>query len=209
MAPDHEGILITFEGIDRCGKSTQVARLEKKLQEANIEFETLREPGSTAVSEQIRRILLSVESGDIDSRCELMLYSAARAQLVNEKIVPGLESGKTIIIDRYFDSTTAYQGYGRKLPIDIIENINQLVSQERKPNLTIIIDISPEDAVLRRDEAGRDRLERSSLDFFDRVRNGYLEMAKSDSRFVVIDGNKSIEEIGDEVWAKIAKIIDK
>jgi len=209
LAPDHEGILITFEGIDRCGKSTQVARLEKKLQEANIEFETLREPGSTAVSEQIRRILLSVESGDIDSRCELMLYSAARAQLVNEKIVPGLESGKTIIIDRYFDSTTAYQGYGRKLPIDIIENINQLVSQERKPNLTIIIDISPEDAVLRRDEAGRDRLERSSLDFFDRVRNGYLEMAKSDSRFVVIDGNKSIEEIGDEVWAKIAKIIDK
>jgi len=209
LAPDHEGILITFEGIDRCGKSTQVARLEKKLQEANIEFETLREPGSTAVSEQIRRILLSVESGDIDSRCELMLYSAARAQLVNEKIVPGLESGKTIIIDRYFDSTTAYQGYGRKLPIDIIENINQLVSQERKPNLTIIIDISPEDAVLRRDEAGRDRLERSSLDFFDRVRNGYLEMAKSDSRFVVLDGNKSIEEIGDEVWAKIAKIIDK
>jgi dTMP kinase len=209
LAPDHEGILINFEGIDRCGKSTQVARLEKKLQEANIEFETLREPGSTAVSEQIRRILLSVESGDIDSRCELMLYSAARAQLVSEKIVPRLESGKTIIIDRYFDSTTAYQGYGRKLPIDIIENINQLVSQERKPNLTIIIDISPEDAVLRRDEAGRDRLERSSLDFFDRVRNGYLEMAKSDSRFVVIDGNKSIEEIGDEVWAKIAKIIDK
>jgi len=209
LAPDNDGILITFEGIDRCGKSTQVARLEKRLQDANIEFETLREPGSTAVSEQIRRILLSVESGDIDSRCELMLYSAARAQLVNEKIIPGLESGKVIIVDRYFDSTTAYQGYGRQLPIDIIECINQLVSQERKPNLTIIIDISPEDAVLRRDEAGRDRLERSSLNFFDRVRNGYLEMAKTDSRFVIMDGNKSIEEISEEVWAQVSKVIEK
>jgi len=201
---NHARLLITFEGIDRCGKSTQAGLLEEKFQEERIEYELFREPGSTVVSEQIRRILLSVDSGDMDYRCELMLYAAARAQLVSEKILPALEGGKVVIIDRFYDSTTAYQGYGRNLPIELIESVNTLVTQNTVPDLTFILDISPEDALMRRDEAGRDRLERSSMEFFERVRDGYLELSEKEDRISVIDGNLSIEEIAQKVWEKVS-----
>jgi dTMP kinase len=205
----HRSLFISFEGIDRCGKSTQVARLEKRLCENDLKVSVFREPGSTAVSEQIRRILLSLETGEIEPRCELMLYSAARAQLVNEKIKPALEAGEVIIMDRFYHSTTAYQGYGRGLPINLIQSVNKLVTQGLKPDLTFILDISPENALLRRDDVGRDRLEKNSLEFFERVRQGYLKMAENDSHLIVLDGDQAVEKIEIQVWEKVSSLLRK
>lgn len=192
--------MVSFEGIDQCGKSTQVERLAKRLEARKINFEVYREPGSTTISEQVRRILLSSENKLMEQRCELMLYSAARAQLAAEKIIPALEKGAFVILDRYYHSTTAYQGYGRGLPLDLIERINREVSQGFTPDVTFIIDIAPEAAIHRRDESGRDRLERSTLEFFRTVREGYLKMAETDSRLKVINGRKPPDEIENQVW---------
>lgn len=207
MTKKNKGLFITFEGIDRCGKSTQAQRLASRLQDKKMDVVLFREPGSTVVSEQIRRILLSVENGDIDPRCELMLYSAARAQLVSEQLIPALDKGQIVIFDRFYHSTTAYQGYGRGLSIKTIESINKFVSQGIAPDISFLIDISPEEASLRYDEAGRDRLERSSMEFFKKVHEGYLEMVKKEENLYAVDGTKTIDEIAKEVWKKVSAIL--
>lgn len=207
MKKNNKGLFITFEGIDRCGKSTQAQLLASRLQSMNADVSIFREPGSTVISEQIRRILLSIENGEIDPRSELMLYSAARAQLVSEELIPALEKGQIVILDRFIHSTTAYQGYGRGLSIDMIESVNGFVAQNIVPDITFIIDISPELASLRYDEAGRDRLERSSMDFFKRVHDGYLKMAKEDEKLHTVDGSKTINEISEIIWEKVSKIL--
>lgn len=209
MTRNNKGLLVSFEGIDRCGKSTQSDLLQKRLADENVDVEVFREPGSTGVSEQIRRILLSVENADMDPRCELMLYSAARAQLVSEKIIPALEAGKIVILDRYHHSTTAYQGYGRELPIPLIQSVTEFVARGLNPDLAFFLDISPEDAMLRRDKAGRDRLERASMEFFNRVHQGYLEMAKDDPRLIVLDGNLSVDELEAQIWEKVSQLLSK
>lgn len=201
----HNGFLVSFEGIDQCGKSTQVERLTKRLEMRKIDFEVYREPGSTTISEQVRRILLSSENKLMEARCELMLYSAARAQLVAEKIIPALKNGSFVILDRYYHSTTAYQGFARGLPIDLIKRINKEVSQGYAPDIVFIIDIPPEEAIHRRDETGRDRLERSSLEFFNRVRKGYLKIAETDPNLIIIDGRMSPDEIEKQVWEIITE----
>ena len=203
MSKEHNGFLVSFEGIDQCGKTTQVLSLEKNLEIQKVEVEVYREPGSTPISEQVRRILLATDNRNMERYCEAMLYSAARAQLVGEKVSPALQRGVFVILDRYYDSTTAYQGYGRGIPIEFIDSINRQVSQGIKPDVTFMIDISPEEAIHRRDETGRDRLERSSLKFFNRVREGYLQIAKTDSRFLMIDGLLSPNEIEKIVWDTI------
>ena len=207
MAKKNKGFFITFEGIDRCGKSTQAQYLASRLQDKKLDVVLFREPGSTVVSEQIRRILLSVESGDIDPRCELMLYSAARAQLVSEQLIPDLNKGQIVIFDRFYHSTTAYQGYGRGLSIKTIASINKFVSQGLAPDISFLIDISPEAASLRYDQAGRDRLERASMEFFKKVHEGYLDMVKKEANFFAIDGTKSIEKIAGEIWQKVSALL--
>jgi len=196
---ERKGLLISFEGIDKCGKSTQVERLRSALETKGKSEVIYREPGSTHISEQIRRILLSNDNFQMNAVCETLLYSAARAQLVAEKILPALENGTIVILDRFYHSTTAYQGYGRGLPLDFIDRVNSLVSQEQAPDVTFILDITPEEASKRRDEAGRDRLEMSSLQFFQAVRRGYLQMASADERLLVIDGTLPIDKISDIV----------
>lgn len=194
---NYSGLLVSFEGIDKCGKSTQVELLKNYLAENDLAYKVFREPGSTTLSEQIRRILLSLENSNMDDLCETLLYSAARSQLVVEKVIPALEDGNCVILDRYYHSTTAYQGYGRGIPLDLIERVNTAASRGYVPDLTYILDISPEEASKRRDEAGRDRLESSSLQFFQAVRGGYLEMAGKDERIITIDGTLPMAEIAE------------
>lgn len=205
---NNKGLLISFEGIDKCGKTTQVEILRKALEDSGREVVVFREPGSTNISEQIRRILLSRENFTMNDYCETLLYCAARAQLVTEKIIPSLDSGKVVILDRYYHSTIAYQGYGRGLEMDFINIVTKTIIRDCIPHYTFVLDISPAEASERRDLAGRDRLEMSSLQFFTAVRSGYLEMAKNDERIIVIDGTLPMENIASKIEDKISIIWD-
>lgn len=198
-----KGTLITFEGIDFSGKSVQANLLEETLAARHLPVLFLREPGGAEISEKIRVILLDNANYKMSAMTEVLLYSAARAQIVRESIVPSLEKNAIVICDRYFDSTTAYQGYGRKIDLDFIEKLNKFVIEGAMPDLTFLIDLDPEIALKRKrnNERSLDRLEQEDLEFNERVRNGYLEIAHSQSqRFVIIDGTQSIESIQKEVF---------
>lgn len=191
-------MFITFEGIDFCGKSTQVELLKKYFEEKGKSVKVIREPGGTEISEKIRDILLDKKNNKMFMETELLLFSASRAQLVREKIIPYLEKGNVVISDRFHDSSTAYQGFGRGLPIDSVLSIHSLAIGNTIPALTFIIDIPIEVAIKRKAEKTHqelDRIEVSSNDFFEKVRNGYLTLAEKDKRFKVIDGTQSIETI--------------
>lgn len=202
-----KGLLISFEGIDKCGKSTQVELLRKNLSSMGKNVQVFREPGSTSISEQIRDILLSNDNKEMDILCETLLYSSARAQLVNEKIIPCLKENYIVLLDRYYHSTTAYQGYGRGIKLEFINSVNNVVSQGCTPEITFILDISPEEASKRRSESGRDRLEMSSIQFYREVRRGYLEMAAEDARLNVIDGTIQIKEIETIILNKVKECL--
>lgn len=191
-------MFITFEGIDFCGKSTQVELLKKYFEKKGKSVKVIREPGGTEISEKIRNILLDKKNNKMFMETELLLFSASRAQLVREKIIPFIAEGSIVISDRFHDSSTAYQGFGRGLPIDAVLNVHKLSIGETIPNITFIIDIPVSVAVNRKAEKTHqelDRIEVSSNDFFEKVRNGYLTLAKNEKRFRIIDGTKSIEEI--------------
>ncbi len=191
-------MFITFEGIDFCGKSTQVLLLQKYLENKGNKVAIIREPGGTAISEKIRDILLDKKNHKMVTESEIFLFSASRAQLVREKIRPFLDEGYFVISDRFHDSTTAYQGYGRGLPIESVETINHVAIDKTIPDITFIIDIPGEELTKRKNLKHRselDRIEVSHNKFYDRVREGYLTIAKKEKRFRVIDGTKSIEEI--------------
>lgn len=191
-------MFITFEGIDFCGKSTQVELLKNYFERKGKSVQVIREPGGTEISEKIRDILLDKKNNKMFMETELLLFSASRAQLVREKINPFLEQGKIVISDRFHDSSTAYQGFGRGLPIDSVLNVHKLAIGETVPDITFIIDIPVEVAVKRKSEKTHqelDRIEVSSNDFFEKVRNGYLTIAKKEKRFRVIDGTQSIKTI--------------
>ena len=193
-----KGFFITFEGIDGCGKTTQLKLAEQYLVDRGLPVMVIREPGSTPLSEKIREILLN-NNLHINPVSELMLYVAARAELTKDVIIPALEAGKVILCDRFFDSTTAYQGYGRNLDIEAIKRLHKLSVGQYIPDLTILIDVDYETSLTRRKETA-DRLESESERFFNRVRDGFLKISKGEpERIVVIDGKKSIEEIFSEV----------
>ena len=198
-----KGVLITFEGIDFSGKSVQATFLHETLKNDNQPVLFLREPGGTDISEKIRTVLLDNENHKMSNMTEVLLYSAARAQMVRENIIPHMEKGFTVICDRYFDSTTAYQGFGRKIDLDFIKKLNRFATQELMPDLTFLIDLDPEIA-LQRKRTDFDRLEREKLEFHQEVRNGYLEIAQSNAeRFIIIDGKQSIETIQQQVFMKV------
>lgn len=188
-------MLITFEGIDGCGKSTQIEKLSQFLTEKGHDVHIFREPGGTPLSEQIRDILLN-SSEDIDPVAETLLFSAARAQLVARRIRPLLKTGSIVILDRFYDSTTAYQGYGRQaIPVDQIENLNTLATQELEPDLTIYLSLDPEKAARRRTSGEvEDRMERSGHDFFQKVSEGYDRIASRNKRVVTLDSSQSPEQ---------------
>jgi dTMP kinase len=192
-------MFITFEGIDGCGKTTQLKMLAEKLKERGQEVMTIREPGGTDFSENIRRILLSDKS-DISPVTELLLFESARSHLIDKVIAPALESGKIVLCDRFFDSTTAYQGYGRGLDISKVISINLFATNGIKPDLTFFFDIAFEKAGKRNSGKIADRIESAGHEFFDRVSDGFRRIAMAEpDRFITIDAAKSIEEIHNEI----------
>lgn len=206
----NKGIFISFEGIDRCGKSTQVEKLTLQLQEDGYPVLTLRDPGGSEISEQIRKILLSIHNMHIDPITELLLYEAARAQIVAEKIRPALQKKMIVLIDRFYDSTTAYQGYGRGLDLQAIEKANMLATGGLVPDLTIFIDINWEEAERRRGRSAHDRMESEDQYFFERIRNGYIQIVQENAKRVkLIDGNLSIESIGEKIYHEVTRVIRK
>jgi dTMP kinase len=198
-------MFITFEGIDGSGKSTQIQLLKEMLEERNHVVTTLREPGGNILSEQIRQLLLDSKE-QVDPRCELLLFTAARAQLVSSVIRPALEAGKIVICDRYIDSSVAYQGYGRGLSIESIESINDFATAGLIPDITFIFDLSVDDAAKRAgfrsndNQTKPDRMERSGDAFFERTKQGYLDIAKkSDRNIFIINANDAMNDIREQV----------
>ena len=195
-----KGRLITFEGIDGSGKSTQIRMLENELKKLGVEFKTFREPGGTDLSEKIRTILLDKENIELISTAESLLFAAARAQLTAEQIKPAIAKGKFVICDRFIDSTIAYQGYGRGLDINKLEEINHIATAGLIPDITFILDISPESAEDRMESAAPDRMEATGLEFFRRIRRGYHHiMDQNPNRYKIINGEQSPENVFKEI----------
>ncbi len=199
-------MFISFEGIDGCGKSTQVRLLEQYLQGQGHEVVVLREPGATPLSESIRTVLLDTKV-DIDPMAELLLFCASRRQLVQQVIRPALERSAVVICDRYLDSSTAYQGYGRGLVLEDVAQANALATGGLLPAITFFLDISVELSYMRaahRQGSHQDRMEQSGREFFSRVRIGYQNISAQDpSRVYTIDGSLSIEDIRDQIQARL------
>ena len=205
------GKLISFEGSEGSGKSTQIARLAKHLQLMGREVITTREPGGTEIGEQIRNIIVHNSKGDeMCAETELLLFTAARAQLVREVIAPALTSGTVVLSDRFLDSTTVYQGIARKLASDPVNLINQFAVGNVMPDLTVIIDVPTELGLQRiRQRASDlpDRMERENIDFYNKVREGYLLLAKSlPRRFLVIDGAHDEDQVEKAIWTGLQKL---
>jgi len=204
-------MFITFEGIDFCGKSTQVELLRDYLVKNKKIVEIIREPGGTEISEKIREVLLDKKHNHMFMETEIFLFSASRAQLVREKIRPFLEKGVYVISDRFHDSTTAYQGFGRGIDINTVRHINSLAIGKTVPDITFIIDIPVKVADERKKNKGNpelDRIEISDSVFYEKVRNGYLTIAKSENRFRIIDGTAKIEDMHKEIVNEI-NILEK
>lgn len=196
-------MLITFEGIDGSGKSTQIDLLRQYLKKKGLRVEVFREPGGTDVSEMIRGMLLNPEI-DIDPVTELLLFSSARSQLVAEKVLPLLKEEVIVILDRFFDSTTAYQGFGRQsLPIKQIQQINSIATHDLTPDITFYLRLSLEEAAERTKQFEKDRMELSGDTFFKRVFNGFEELAKSEERFQVINAGMEKQAIHKEIIKKV------
>jgi dTMP kinase len=200
-------MFITFEGVDFCGKTTQAQMLVDRLSRKHpVCF--LREPGGTPISERIREILLDRKNLELTDEAELLLFSASRAQLVTRVIRPALLRGETVICDRYYDSTTVYQGYGRGLDLDAVRTINTLATNGLAPDLTIVVDIPVGEIERRKHASGKkfDRMESSGREFFDRVRNGYLALcANEPQRVIRVDGLRPVEAIHADILNIVAQ----
>ena len=198
------GKFITFEGIDGSGKTTQINLLEEKLSQQGISTLILREPGGTKLSEKIREILLDRENINLSSLAESLLFVASRTQLIAEKIKPSLERNQFVICDRYSDSTVAYQGYGRGLNVEYLEELNKFATDSIQPDITIILDVDPEKAAIRMASDVPDRLESTGINFFLRVREGYYEIVRRyPQRCVIIDGSQSESEVFELVLKEV------
>ncbi len=201
--PAEQGLLVTFEGVDGSGKSTQAALFVERLAMAGVPLLALRDPGANAISEHIRSILLDRTLVGMSPWSELLLYEAARAQMTDEQIIPALAEGRMVVCDRYYDSTTAYQGYGRQLDLELVHQANRIGSCGLVPDVTFLIDVDL-DVVHRRlsaRDSAADRVEAAGLDFHDRVRRGYLQLAAAaPERIYVIPGNQPIESIQSHIW---------
>jgi dTMP kinase len=202
------GKLISFEGSEGSGKSTQIAHLAQRLQNAKLDVISTREPGGTEIGEQIRNIIVHNSKGDeMCAETELLLFAAARAQLVREVIAPALLRGAFVLSDRFLDSSTVYQGIGRNLAMGPVNQINRFAVGNVMPDLTIVIDVPTSVSLARIHQRASDlpdRMERENIDFYEKVRAGYLVLAKGmPERFAVIDGTKREDVIEKQVWAAV------
>lgn len=200
------GVFITFEGGEGAGKSTQTARLIAHLKRLGREVVLIHEPGSTSIGEQVRKILLDPVNADMDARAELLLYEAARAQVVSEVIRPAIEEGKVVVCDRFTDSTLAYQGYARGLDLEMIERLNQIACAGIVPDRTILIVRDTAEALICARREGADRLEAESLAFHQKVAAGFAALAAADggARIVTI----ALAEDRDETEAAIFRALE-
>jgi len=204
-----KGKFITFEGSEGSGKTTQIELAKKYLEAAGKEVLFLREPGGVQISEKIRMILLDTATTDITDECETLLYMAARAQLVEEVIIPAMNSGKIVLCDRFLDSTVAYQGYGNGVHVEKIKNIGAFATQGMTPDLTFLFDLDVDEGFARINRS-KDRIEQRGLDYHNRVKAGYLEIAKGEpDRIKLIDAKKSKEEIQPIIQGHIDQLLKK
>lgn len=198
------GTFITFEGPDGSGKSTQFKLLAAYLREQGYDVLATREPGGTAIGEQIRQVLHSLDNKEMHPRAEILLYCASRAQLVHQVIRPHLDKGGVVLCDRYADSTLAYQGYGRGLNLYVLRIILGFATGGLKPDLTIYLDIDCEEGLRRRQASGGEwnRMDEQTLEFHRRVRQGYLALTQMEPhRWVVIDGARPVESVAADIQA--------
>lgn len=209
MASLSRGLFITFEGPEGAGKSTQLAHLAQRLGAAGLPLTVTREPGGTAFGTRVREVLLD-PALDMHALPEFLLYSASRAQLVQDVIRPALERGEVVVCDRYFDSSLAYQGAGRGLPLGLLQQITQEVTGGLVPDLTLLLDLDPELGLQRAAQRGHpDRLERADLAFHQRIRQGFLDLAvREPERFVVLDATQSAEKLAELVWEGVSSHLE-
>jgi dTMP kinase len=196
-----QGRFISFEGIEGCGKTTQIALLSDYLKKKSIPHTITREPGGTAVGEGIRKILLDSETIHLTTASELLLFYASRSQNIHEKIKPALDRGEMVICDRYYHASMAYQGYGRGIPLDFIHRLTDLVCYPFRPDMTLLLDIEPEVGLARaraRNQTRTEnegRFEAEDVEFYNKVRDGYLELASEDERIQLIYADRPIEMV--------------
>ena len=209
MSSFKSSFFISFEGIDGCGKSTQVKLLNKKMKSMSIDSVVVREPGGNTISEDIRGILLNNDFFNMSSRTEALLMAASRSQLTRDIIIPSLSKGSLIIADRYSDSTLAYQGGGRGIDVEWLISLNKFATYNTQPDLTIYLDVEVEEGLRRRKIKNLDRLESLGFEFQEKVRNQYIKLVKLfPERIVSINGMQSNEKICEEIWEIIKNRID-
>ena len=201
------GFFVTFEGVEGCGKTTQLELLFSKMQSMEIPVLATREPGGTKLGRNLRDILLFSEKDSIDIGTELLLYEADRIQHVKEVIFPALEKGINVLCDRFFDSTTAYQVYGRGLDYELVQKINEFASCGLEPDLTFLLQIPVSEGLKRANSSGvADRLEKEDLEFHEKVKNGFLKIAdQNPERFSLIADGESIDNIHSEILGIVSK----
>ena len=206
-------MFITLEGIEGSGKTTQIDYLVEYLEKRGQRCVTTREPGGTLIGNKIRSILLDPESKDLDPTTELLLYMADRAQHINSLIKPSLAAGKTVICDRYFDATVVYQGFARGLEIDVIKRLHDLLFDNLKPDLTFLLDLAPREGLARawkqlndgQRSNGESRFEAETLAFHEKVRAGYLELARLEpDRFRIIDATRDVRQVRSSIYDVLA-----
>ena len=203
-------LFITFEGGEGCGKSVQSRALYRRLSRLAIPVILTHEPGGTPFGKKIGRWLKWAQNVDMSPLTELMLFNASRAQLVDKVIRPNLERGKIVISDRYADSTTAYQSYGRGLDLQMVKAVNNAATQGLKPALIILLDISVEKGLARKRGKKQDRFEQEELAFHQRVREGYLKMAADEpEQWLVVDANQSRRKIAQIIWQRVSQLLAK
>lgn len=195
------GRFVTFEGVEGCGKSTQIARVAATLEHEGFDVLRVREPGGEPLAEAIRRVLLD-GTVTMTPRAELLLFLAARAQVVAQVIEPAIEAGRIVLCDRYADSTVAYQGYARGLDLDAVRAMNGFATADLTPDVTVLLDLDPAIGLIR--QGDRNRMEQEPLEFHCRVRQGYLaEAARDPGRYRVVDASLSVDAVTDRVMAAV------
>ncbi|MCR4398781.1 MAG: dTMP kinase [Firmicutes bacterium] len=199
---------VTFEGVDGSGKSTQITMAAHRLRELGVPFISTREPGGTAIGESIRRILLDPCCPAMALPAEVLLYCASRAQHVDEVIRPALASGKVVLCERYVDSTLAYQCYGGGCDVEVVRAINEFATGGLRPDLTILLDVEPRCAMERHSSRAQDRIERRTDEYYRRVREGYLDIARLDpARVKLVNASRGADTVGEEVMRLILRAV--
>jgi len=204
------GVLITFEGVEGSGKSTQAQRMARRLAALGVPCLVLCDPGGTDIGDAIRAVLLDPQYDEMHALTELFLYLASRNQLVREKLLPGVAEGKVVILDRFSDSSMAYQGVGRKLGGKLVGRLNKLAAADLKPNLTVLVDVPVKVGQGRKRTGVLDRLEQERVEFHEQVRDGYLQLARrAPGRFKVVDGFLSADDLERLIFCHVEELLKR